>query len=59
MQRAKFTPELIEQAVRQVIYKGSEATIVTKRLSIGYQILYTSVKNFKDVNELVDIDVMN
>ena len=58
MQRAKYTPEFKEEAVRQVIDKGYPVVDVAKRLCIGDQILYKWVKKFKDTNQPVAIDDM-
>ena len=58
MQRAKYTPEFKEEAVRQVIDKGHPVVDVAKRLGIGDQILYKWVKKFKDTNQPVAIDDM-
>jgi transposase len=58
MQRAKYTSEFKEEAVRQVVDKGHSVVDVAKRLSIGDQILYKWVKKFKYANEPVAIDDM-
>ncbi|MFY9127304.1 MAG: IS3 family transposase [Limnohabitans sp.] len=58
MQRAKYTSEFKEEAVRQVIDKGHPVVDVAKRLGIGDQILYKWVKKFKDTNKPVAIDDM-
>ncbi len=58
MQRAKYTSEFKEEAVRQVIDKGHSVIDVAKRLGIGDGLLYTWVKKFKAVNEPVAIDDM-
>jgi transposase len=58
MQRAKYTSEFKEEAVRQVVDKGHSVVDVAKRLGIGDQILYKWVKKFKDANEPVAIDDM-
>ena len=58
MQRAKYTPEFKEEAVRHVIDKGHPVVDVAKRLGIGDQILYKWVKKFKDTNQPVAIDDM-
>ena len=58
MQRAKYTSEFKEEAVRQVVDKGHSVIDVAKRLGIGDQILYKWVKKFKDANEPFAIDDM-
>ena len=58
MQRAKYTPEFKEAAVRQVIDKGHSVIDVAKRLGIGDPMLYTWIKKFKAANEPVAIDDM-
>ena len=58
MQRAKYTSEFKEEAVRQVIDKGHPVVDVAKRLGIGDQILYKWVKKFKDTNKPVAINDM-
>jgi transposase len=58
MQRAKYTSEFKEEAVRQVVDKGHSVVDVAKRLGIGDKILYKWVKKFKDANEPVAIDEM-
>lgn len=58
MQRAKYTSEFKEEAVRQVVDKGHSVIDVAKRLGIGDQILYKWVKKFKDTNKPVAIDDM-
>jgi transposase len=58
MQRAKYTSEFKEEAVRQVVDKGHSVIDVAKRLGIGDQILYKWVKKFKEANEPVAIDDM-
>jgi transposase len=58
MQRAKYTSEFKEVAVRQVVDKGHSVVDVAKRLVIGDQILYKWVKKFKDANEPVAINDM-
>ena len=40
MQRAKYTSEFKEEAVRQVLDKGHPVVDVATRLGIGDQILY-------------------
>ena len=56
MQKAKYTTELKEEAVRQVIARGNSVVDVVKRLEIGGGLLYTWVKKFKAANEPVAID---
>ena len=56
MQRAKYTAEFKEEAVRQVIDRGYSVIDVAKRLGIGDDLLYTWVKKFKVANEPVGID---
>jgi len=56
MQRAKYTAEFKEVAVRQVIDRGHSVINVAKRLGIGDGLLYTWVKKFKAANESVAID---
>ncbi|MFM9994125.1 MAG: transposase, partial [Burkholderiaceae bacterium] len=51
MQKAKYTAEFKEEAVRQVIDRGHSVIDVAKRLGIGDGLLYTWVKKFKAVNE--------
>ena len=58
MQRAKYTSEFKEEAVRQVIDKGHSVIDVAKRLGIGDGLVYTWVKKFKAANEPVAIDDM-
>jgi transposase len=58
MQRAKYTPEFKEEAVRQFRNKRHPVVDVAKRLGIGDQILYKWVKKFKDANVPVAIDDM-
>jgi transposase len=47
MQRAKFTTEFKDQAVRQVIDRGHTVMDVAKRLGIRDSLLYSWVKKFK------------
>ena len=49
MQKAKYTAEFKEEAVRQVIDRGHSVIDVAKRLGIGDGLLYTWVKKFKAV----------
>ena len=58
MQRAKYTSEFKEEAVRQVIDKGHPVVDIAKRLDISDQLLYKWVKKFKDTNQPVAIDDM-
>ena len=58
MQKAKYTAEFKEEAVRQVIDRGHSVIDVAKRLGIGDGLLYTWVKKFKAANEPVVIDDM-
>ena len=58
MQRAKYTLEFKEEAVRQVTDKGHSVVDVAKRLGISDQLLYKWVKKFKDTNQPVAIDDM-
>jgi transposase len=58
MQKAKYTAESKEEAVRQVIYRGHSVIDVAKRLGIGDGMLYAWVKKFKVANEPVAIDDM-
>ncbi len=58
MPRAKYTPEFIEEVVRQVIDKGHSVVDVAKMLGIGDQTLYKWVKKFKDINQPIAIDDM-
>ena len=58
MQKAKYTAEFKEEAVRQVIDRGHSVVDVAKRLGIGDDLLYTWVKKFKAANEPVAIDDM-
>ena len=58
MQKAKYTAEFKEEAVRQVIDRGHSVVDVAKRLGIGDGLLYTWVKKFKAANEPVAIDDM-
>jgi transposase len=58
MQKAKYTTEFKEEAVRQVIDRGHSVIDVAKRLGIGDGLLYTWVKKFKVANEPVVIDDM-
>ena len=58
MQRAKYTLEFKEEAVRQVTDKGHSVVDVAKRLGISDQLLYKWVKKFKDTNKPVAIDDM-
>ena len=58
MQKAKYTAEFKEEAVRQVIDRGHSVVHVAKRLGIGDSLLYTWVKKFKAANEPVAIDDM-
>ena len=58
MQRAKYTSEFKEEAVRQVLDKGHPVVDVAKRLGISDQLLYKWVKKFKDSNQPVAIDDM-
>jgi transposase len=58
MQRAKYTSEFKEEAVRQVLDKGHPVVDVAKRLGISDQLLYKWVKKFKDTNQPVAIDDM-
>ncbi len=51
MQRAKYTPEFKESAVRQVIEKAHSVIDVAKRRGIGDLMLYTRIKKFKVANE--------
>jgi len=55
MQKAKYTAEFKEEAVRQVIDRGHSVIDVAKRLGIGDGLLYTWVKKFKVANEPVAI----
>ena len=54
MQRAKYTAEFKEEAVRQVIDRGHSVIDVAKRLGLGDGLLYTWVKKFKAANEPVE-----
>ena len=56
MQRAKYTSEFKEEAVRQVIDKGYPVVDVANRLGIGDQILYKCVKKLKYTNQPVAIN---
>ena len=47
MQKAKYTAEFKDEAVRQVIDRSHSVVDVAKRLSIGDGLLYTWVKKFK------------
>ena len=58
MQKAKYTAEFKEEAVRQVIDRGHSVIDVAKRLGIGDGLLYTLVKKFKVADEQVAIDDM-
>jgi transposase len=58
MQRAKYTLEFKEEAVRQVTDKGHSVVDVAKRLGMSDQLLYKWVKKFKDTNQPVAIDDM-
>jgi transposase len=58
MQKAKYTAEFKEEAIRQVIDRGHSVIDVAKRLGIGDGLLYTWVKKFKVANEPVVIDDM-
>ena len=58
MQKAKYTAEFKEEAVRQVIDRDQFVIDVAKRLGLGDGLLYTQVKKFKAANEPVDIDDM-
>ena len=58
MQRAKYTAEFKEEAVRQVIDRSLSVIDVAKRLGIGDGLLYTWVKKFKAANVPVAIDDM-
>ena len=58
MQRAKYTAEFKEEAVRQVVDRGHSVIDVAKRLGVGDGLLYTWVKKFKAANEPVAIDDM-
>ena len=50
MQKAKYTAEFKEEAVRQVTDRGHSIIDVAKRLRIGDGLLYTWVKKFKAAN---------
>ena len=52
MQKAKYTTEFKEEAVRQVIDRGPSVIDVAKRLGIGDGLLYTWDKKFNAANEL-------
>ena len=54
MQKAKYTAEFKEEAVRQVIDRGHSVVDVAKRLGIGDGLLYTWVKKFKAANKVGD-----
>jgi transposase len=56
MQRAKFTDEFRDAAVRQVIDRGHSVADVAKRLGIREGLLHKWVKKFKDANEPVAIE---
>ena len=58
MQRAQYTSEFNEEAVRQVVDKGYTVFNVAKRLEIRDQSLYKRIKKFKDANEPVAINAM-
>jgi transposase len=58
MQKAKYTAEFKEEAVRQVIGRGHSVIDVAKQLGIGDGLLYIWVKKFKAVNKPVAIDDM-
>jgi transposase len=58
MQRAKYTAEFKEEAVRQVIDRDHSVIDVVKRLEIGDGLLYTWVKKYKAVNERFAFDGM-
>ena len=58
MQRAKYTPEFKEEAVRQVIDKVHPVVDFAMRLDISDQLLYKWVKKFKGTNQPVAIDDM-
>ena len=47
MEKAKYTTEFKEEAVRQVIDRGHSVVDVAKRLGIGEGLLYTWVKNVR------------
>ena len=51
MQRAKYTAEFKEEAVKQVIDKGHSVVDVAKRLGIAEGVLYTWVSKFKKADE--------
>ncbi len=51
MQRAKYTAEFKEEAVRQVIDRGHPVIDVAKRLGIAEGVLYTWVSKFKKADE--------
>jgi transposase len=58
MQKANYTAEFKDEAVRQVFDRGHSFIDVAKRLGIGDGLLYTWVKKFNTVNEPVAIDDM-
>ena len=58
MQRAKYTAEFKEEAVRQVIGRGNSAIDLDKKLGIGDGQLNTWIKKFKAANEQVTINDM-
>ena len=58
MQKAKYTAEFKEEAVRQVTDKGHSVVDVAKRFGMSDQLLYKWVKKFKDTNQPVAIDDM-
>ena len=51
MKRTKYTAELKEEAVKQVIDKGHTVVDVAKRLGIAEGVLYTWVSKFKKADE--------
>ena len=51
MKRTKYTPQLKEEAVKQVIDKGHSVVDIAKRLGIAEGVLYTWVSKFKKANE--------
>ena len=61
MQKAKYTAEFKEEAVRQVIDRGHSVVDVAKRLGIGDGLLYTWVKKFKAANvvSFINKEVVN
>ena len=58
MQRAKYTAEFKEEAIRQVLDRDHSVIDVAKRLGLGDGLLYTWFKRFKAANEPVAIDDM-